>query len=172
MPLSSDVVVVTDSFAWQEFLSTLDWAGVAKLAGHDYEEHFDDQYRIIPLNLALSTEEFSMLRDGHESYDMSDKWDLVFYNDMLFCFRSWNGNCVYIVRFAPTTNGYRICDVVENCHPDQWDGHETTTTTGSGWALGLVDWLVGRGRFKWLEDDITKWIWHEPRQAPALLDEA
>lgn len=171
MDHTSEAATPRDNFDWQSFIDMLDWESIAKEAGVWWQEPFRNQYRIIPLDLPISAEEMDLLRPGHDSFDMSGKWDLHFKDDKLFCFRSWNGNCAYIIRFAMREDGFRVCDVLENCDPEQWDGLATSTANGSGWPLDLINFLVGRGRFEWLNDELEQWIWHDPRQIQADEDD-
>lgn len=63
--------------------------------------------RVLLKDLPLSQEEFERVAQGLVPEEMEDKWFLYFEDGKLYCHRSWNGECIYIVDIVPTGQGYR-----------------------------------------------------------------
>lgn len=138
-----------------------DWDGF--IAKHKIGNGLRSRYRIIPLDLPLTGDGVHRIRQGSISESMSDKWDIVFLDNVLVCFHSWTGICHYLIRLSPEGDGYRIRDVLENCNPRHSNGYETSAAYGSGWALAELGSLIDGYRFEWRGDfDWDGWSWYDP----------
>lgn len=138
-----------------------DWDGF--IAKHKIGNGLRSRYRVIPLDLPLTGDDVHRIRQGSISESMSDKWDIVFLDNVLVCFHSWTGICHYLIRLSPEGDGYRIRDVLENCNPRHSNGYETSAAYGSGWALAELGSLIDGYRFEWqLDSDFQAWSWYDP----------
>lgn len=62
--------------------------------------------RIVLRDMFLSKEEYERVVRGLKPGAMEDKWHNYFEDGKLYCCRSWTGECIYIVEFAPSGGGY------------------------------------------------------------------
>ena len=62
----------------------------------------------VPLDRAFSREEMERIRHGVVPEEMEDKWFIYWRDDALFFHRSWTGYCVYVVRFVPDGEIWRM----------------------------------------------------------------
>ena len=62
----------------------------------------------VPLDRAFSREEMERIRHGVVPEEMEDKWFIYWRDDALFFHRSWTGYCIYVVRFVPDGEIWRM----------------------------------------------------------------
>ncbi|PHQ86179.1 MAG: hypothetical protein COB65_01480 [Thalassobium sp.] len=58
---------------------------------------FSEKYEECILDINLTFDEFTILKDGIFSSDMDDKWDIFIVDQYLYFARSWTNNCIYKV---------------------------------------------------------------------------
>ncbi|MBV2184892.1 MAG: hypothetical protein KUL88_10175, partial [Rhizobium sp.] len=103
-------------------LEPFDWDGF--IARHKLGKGLRRRYRIIPLDLPITAEEFEVLREGSIADLMSDKWDITFVDNMLVFTYTWTAVVTYLLRVVRHGDGYRICDMLENANPHYWNADE------------------------------------------------
>jgi hypothetical protein len=67
---------------------------------------------IPPPDRVWTAREWAVIRRGHKSVDMDDKWNAFVEDRRLFLHRSWTGLCIYEAEFAPSGDGWRIAVAV------------------------------------------------------------
>jgi hypothetical protein len=101
------------------------------------------QRSTIPLDRRFSSAEIQRLRSGLVPEEMEDKWFIYWQDDTLFLHRSWTGFCVYVVRFAPEGDAYRMVEAEVNRDPEQY--RETNDDRDARMISYLIDVLfLGR----------------------------
>lgn len=74
----------------------------------------------IPVSRTFSAHEMQRLQAGLVPEQMEDKWFIYWQDDTLFFHRSWTGFCIYVVRFATESEGYRMIEADLNRDPEQY----------------------------------------------------
>jgi hypothetical protein len=96
----------------------------------------------VQIERRFSAEEYARLGEGHVPAGMDDKWFAYLGDDGVLRFhRSWTGDCLYTVAFAPDADGYVVTEAWANRSPKQG----LTSPEHDPEALGqLLDSLAGR----------------------------
>lgn len=92
------------------------------------------------LDRTFSFEDMNRIRLGLIPEAMEDKWFIYWKDDTLFLHRSWTGYCIYVVRFVPVADGYRMVEADVNRNPDQYK--ETRDETDAKMIAFLIDLLL------------------------------
>lgn len=58
----------------------------------------------IDLTLTFDNLEFGKIQKGHKPTDMDDRWFIYTDNDWTYFHRSWNGQCIFKLRFEKADN--------------------------------------------------------------------
>jgi hypothetical protein len=91
-----------------------------------------------PPDRIWSADEWAMIRRGHRSRDMDDKWHAFVEANRLFLHRSWTGLGVYEAEFVHVDGGWRIRDAIV-C------GDRSRYRRGSDeYESLLLEWLISR----------------------------
>jgi hypothetical protein len=98
------------------------------------------QRSTIPVDRRFSSAEIQRLRSGLVPEEMEDKWFIYWQDDTLFLHRSWTGFCVYVVRFAPEGDAYRMVEAEVNRDPEQY--RETNDDRDARMISYLIDVLL------------------------------
>lgn len=61
-----------------------------------------------PPDRLWSDEDWVLIRRGHKSADMDDRWHAVVEGQRLSLYRSWTGHGIYAAEFSPVAGGWRI----------------------------------------------------------------
>lgn len=69
---------------------------------------------------AYSAEDYARIGRGFVPHDGDDRWFIYLEDDWLSIHRSWTGQCIYRVRFAPDGEQYRIAEAWANRDPAQF----------------------------------------------------
>ena len=142
-------------------LEPFDWDGY--ITRHKLGKGLRRRYRIIPLDLPITAEEFEVLREGSIADLMSDKWDITFVDNMLVFTYTWTAVVTYLLRVVRHGDGYRICDMLENANPHYWNADENEPGKASGWAVWQIASLLGGYRFEWQDEwEWEEWSWYSP----------
>ncbi len=56
----------------------------------------------------FSEEEINRIKKGHIPYDMDDRWFNYYEDGKGYYYRSWTGNCIFIVEFNFKTNKHVV----------------------------------------------------------------
>lgn len=59
----------------------------------------------------FTADQMRRLQQGLVPEQMEDKWFIVWHDDALWLHRSWTGQCIYRVCFAPDGDGFAVADV-------------------------------------------------------------
>jgi hypothetical protein len=96
--------------------------------------------------------EWDLIRRGHRSADMDDKWHAFVEGRRLFLYRSWTGLGVYEAEFAQAGGGWRIIAAVvagdHDSYRRQGDDYE------SALLEAVIEWVLlgvsgGPGAQRW-----------------------
>ena len=74
----------------------------------------------VALNRDFSASEIDVMRRGHFPQEMSDHWFMYWSKDRLYMHRSWGGSCIYVIKFVPNGDGYRMTEALVNRNPKQY----------------------------------------------------
>lgn len=74
----------------------------------------------IRLDQIFSSQEMKHIRLGCVPEQMENKWFIYWKDSNLIFHRSWTGFCIYVVRFAPEPDGFRMIDAAVNRDPEQY----------------------------------------------------
>jgi hypothetical protein len=74
----------------------------------------------IPIAREYTATEYARIAQGFIPRDMDDRWFIYLEGDTLALHRSWTGACIFLVRFAPAGEGYRIAEAWANRDPTQY----------------------------------------------------
>jgi 8-oxo-dGTP diphosphatase len=91
----------------------------------------------IALNREYSASEIDVMRRGHYPQEMGDRWFMYWSKDRLYMHRSRTGNCIYVIKFVPNGDGYRMTEAVVNRNPKQYG--ETRDEVDVEEIAGLID---------------------------------
>lgn len=94
----------------------------------------------IHLDRTFSSQEMEHIRRGLVPEQMEDKWFIYWQDDSLFFHRSWTGFCIYVVRFAPEGDRYKIVEADVNRDHVQYK--ETDDERDTRMILYLVEVLL------------------------------
>jgi hypothetical protein len=67
---------------------------------------------IPPPERVWTSQEWRLIRRGHRSQDMDDKWHALVEDERLYLYRSWTGWGVYEAQFSAYEGGWRISSAV------------------------------------------------------------
>lgn len=84
----------------------------------------------IPLAREYTAAEYARIARGLIPRDMDDRWFIYLEGETLALHRSWTGACIFLVRFTPSDDGYRIAEAWANRDPEQYrvtDVHRDAT---------------------------------------------
>jgi hypothetical protein len=79
-----------------------------------------DERATLSLERTFSEDEYGLLSLGHIPQEMEDRWFAYLDGDWLSFHRSWTGYCIYQVRLARESAGYRVAEAWVNRDPDQY----------------------------------------------------
>lgn len=65
-----------------------------------------------PPQRVWSDAEWALIRRGHRSAEMEDKWNAFVENDRLFLHRSWTGHGIYEAQFVRGQQGWFITELL------------------------------------------------------------
>ena len=105
----------------------------------------------IALNRTFSLREMKRIRRGLVPEQMEDKWFIYWEDDVLSFYRSWTGNCIYVVRFAAEGDRYRMVEADVNRDPEQYS--ETSDERDAKMISYLVDVLLLHQESRFPSDD-------------------
>lgn len=117
----------------------------------------DWQTRLMPneskplaMQESYTLQEFEQISRGLIPQQMEDKWFIYYEAPWLYFHRSWTGFCIYQVRFAATTEGMQVVEVLVNANaeqnPQQDDGRDV------GLLRALMNIRAGRDAYQaWQE---------------------
>jgi len=74
----------------------------------------------IPLMREYTAAEYVQIARGLIPRDMDDRWFIYLEGETLALHRSWTGACIFLVRFAPSGDGYQIAEAWANRDPEQY----------------------------------------------------
>ena len=69
---------------------------------------------------AYSADDYARIGRGFVPHDGDDRWFIYLEDDWLSIHRSWTGQCIYRVRFAPDGEQFRIAEAWANRDPAQF----------------------------------------------------
>lgn len=146
-------------------LEPFDWDGF--IAKHKLGRGLRRRYRVIPLDPPITAAEFEVICADYLAETMSDKWDITFIDGMLVINHSWFDVVAYLFRFVRDGDGYRICDMLENCNPHYSNGGEFSPGRATGWAVSELASLLQCSplngyRFEWQDGQCDEWSWYSP----------
>lgn len=107
---------------------------------------------IPPPGRVWTSREWNLIRRGHRSQDMDDKWHAFVEDDRLYLHRSWTGMGVYEAEFAADASGWRIVRAVVAGDHDSYrrrgDEYE------SALLEAVIEWILlgvrdGPGHRRW-----------------------
>jgi hypothetical protein len=81
-------------------------------------------------------QQWSMIRRGHRSRDMDDKWHAIVEDRRLYLHRSWTGIGVYEAQFEPAPGGWRITSAVVA------GDHDSYRRRGDEYESALLETLI------------------------------
>jgi hypothetical protein len=90
----------------------------------------------------FTRDDFARLCFGVVPNTMEDKWFVYFESPWLYIHRSWTGLCIYKVRFALSSSGVEIADVIANRDAGQYG--EPNTSADAQRLLTLLESVVRR----------------------------
>ena len=102
-------------------------------------EPLPQKHVTLRLNRRFSSREMEPIRRGLVPQVMEDKW-FVYWDDALFFHRSWTGYCIYVVRFVPEGEDYRMLEADVNRNPEQYG--ETDDAKDAEMISYLIDVLL------------------------------
>lgn len=94
------------------------------------------------LDRVFSSEDMKRIRIGLVPEVMEDKWFIYWEDNTLFFHRSWTGFCIYIVRFSPQGDNFRMVQADVNRDPEQHT--ETDDARDAAMISYLIDVLLLR----------------------------
>ena len=94
------------------------------------------------LNRLFSAQEMKRIQRGLIPEQMEDKWFIYWQDNTLYFHRSWTGMCIYIVRFIPEGNEYRMIEADVNRDEGQYRGYGDEREPAV--ISDLIDWLLLR----------------------------
>jgi hypothetical protein len=165
----STTIATGERFDWDNFVETFDWQ---TFHTDCVKAHFQyplddwgipvekDGYRVIPLNLSLTSEDMSVLESKCGSFGTSDSWRYVYKltNNLLFMIFENDGSCDAVIRFGKSEAGFMALEVLQdvanlnlNVDPGEFYAVKMLSDLLPGCRCGLVD-----------EDDDDTWFWREP----------
>jgi hypothetical protein len=107
---------------------------------------------IPPPDRVWTSLEWSLIRRGHRSQDMDDKWHAFVEDQRLYLHRSWTGRGVYEAQFAAVAGGWRISSAVVAGDHDSYRrrGEEYESSL----LEALIEWVLlgvqgGPGQRRW-----------------------
>lgn len=102
-------------------------------------------------NRLWTDSDWVLIRRGHKSVDMDDKWDGFVEGQRLYLHRSWTGRGVYEAEFGQIAGGWVISSVVVEGDRDSYrrqdDAHETALLEAliDGVLLGIYSGPAHQG---------------------------
>lgn len=84
----------------------------------------------------FSSDEFEKISEGVISNSMDEKWNMYFYKNTLYMYRSWTGTCIYTVSFEEKDNGYAVGQTLVNRDKEQY------RETDDEYDALLIDFLI------------------------------
>ena len=103
-------------------------------------EAMPEKRATITLDRVYSEKEMELIRQGVVPEEMEDKWFIFWQDDALHFHRSWNGHCLFIVRFAKEDKGWRMVEAEVNRDPEQY--RETNDDNDAKLIPYLIDILL------------------------------
>jgi hypothetical protein len=107
---------------------------------------------IPPPERVWTSHEWDLIRRGHRSQDMDDKWHALVEDQRLYLYRSWTGMGVYEAEFAADASGWRIIRaVVAGDHDSYRRGGDEYE---SALLEAVIEWILldvrnGPGHRRW-----------------------
>ena len=69
----------------------------------------------------FTKEEFDKIKVGTRSYNMDQRWNILFEDKFLYMYRSWTGNCIFIGQFESKADGTAsLTKLIINGDPEQY----------------------------------------------------
>lgn len=59
----------------------------------------------VTIDKQFTKDEFEKIKIGIKSYDMDQRWNILFEDNHLYMHRSWTGACIFIGEFETNSNG-------------------------------------------------------------------
>ena len=94
----------------------------------------------IHLDRIFSPHEMKRICRGILPRQMEDKWFIYWKDETLYFHRSWTGYCIYIVRFVPESDTFRMIEADANRDPKQYK--ETSDERDAEMISYLIDVLL------------------------------
>ena len=106
---------------------------------------FPASHAEVPVDRVFSIAEMTRLRDGLLPEEMEDKWFVVWTGEALDLHRSWTGNHIFRVTFAPAPFGEVVARALANRDPEQYRAPEAGYDGKMAmWVLDAI--VLGRWR--------------------------
>lgn len=70
-----------------------------------------DEHVAIPMDFYIPNKAWAVIRQGHISHSMEDKWFMYCDESKIRFYRSWTGCCVYVAIFENVNDGIHICQL-------------------------------------------------------------
>ena len=83
-------------------------------------EPLPEARRTVTRSRRVSAAEMARIEVGLIPQEMEDQWFIYVRSGTLYFHRSWTGNCIYAVRFAPEGEGFRMVAAEVNRDPAQY----------------------------------------------------
>jgi len=109
----------------------------------------------IRLDRLFSAQEMERIRQGLIPEQMEDKWFLYWQDDRLFFHRSWTGLCIFVVRFAPEGESYRMLEAEVNRDPEQYG--QTSDDEDAHMISTLIDLLLLQRSADLGDEPLAQW---------------
>lgn len=99
-----------------------------------------------------TSHEWDLIRRGHRSQDMDDKWHALVEGQRLYLHRSWTGMGVYEVEFTADADGWRIIHAVVAGDHDSYRRRDDEYE--SAFLEAVIEWALlgvrnGPGHRRW-----------------------
>lgn len=119
---------------------------------------------ILQMDHFYTVGDMSIIQQGLESSDMSDKWDIFWHDSQLYMHRSWTGVCRYVLSFEQVGEDWRLTSATANRNPDEYTEEEDELDARI--IIFLIDVLLLRKDAAWPcmhlpEDEQFIWAWGE-----------
>ena len=94
------------------------------------------EHVVLSFQYEYSSEDYEKIQYGVIPEQMEDKWFLYFEDNKLHCYRSWTGNCLYIVEFKVSEESSQIVKLTVNRDREQY------TERDDNWDCHFVVYLI------------------------------
>ena len=94
-----------------------------------------DKETTILLNVTIPKEAMHIIKYGHIPEAMEDHWFMYCDEDTIRYYRSWTGICIFVAKYVPHGDNFRITSLSVNRDPEQYISTDDNKDTALFMAL-------------------------------------